>query len=77
MASESQKEAFVELQGRLVETNAKLKQVSQQLLGKEREKRRAVITGQELEELPADTRTFRAIEPRRPDRGIGHGGGRR
>eukprot|EP00244_Chara_vulgaris_P002332 TRINITY_DN14078_c0_g1_i1.p1 TRINITY_DN14078_c0_g1~~TRINITY_DN14078_c0_g1_i1.p1 ORF type:complete len:127 (-),score=29.04 TRINITY_DN14078_c0_g1_i1:36-416(-) len=61
MASESQKEAFVELQGRLMETNAKLKQVSQQLLGKEREKRRAVITGQELDELPSDTRTFRAI----------------
>lgn len=61
MASEVNKEAFVELQGRLVETSTKLKQVQMQIRMKESEKKRACLTLEELAVLPPDTRTYLSV----------------
>ncbi|KAJ7295366.1 hypothetical protein O6H91_02G126000 [Diphasiastrum complanatum] len=61
MASESHTEAFMELQGRLVETNAKLKQVQMQIRNKESERRRASLTFEELDRLPSDTNTYKSV----------------
>ncbi|CAM6088423.1 unnamed protein product [Calypogeia fissa] len=61
MASEINKEAFVELQGRLVETTTKLKQVQMQIRNKEAEKKRAFLTLEELNSLPDKTNTYKFI----------------
>ncbi|XP_020572648.1 prefoldin subunit 1 [Phalaenopsis equestris] len=61
MADEANRTAFVELQGRLIETTAKLKQVQNQWRGKEGEKKRAYLTLDELQQLPDDTNTYKSI----------------
>ncbi|KAG0564757.1 hypothetical protein M758_8G132200 [Ceratodon purpureus] len=61
MAAEINKEAFVELQGRLVETTSKLKQVQVQIRNKEAEKKRAFLTLEELDSLPEGTNTYRTL----------------
>ncbi|CAM6094912.1 unnamed protein product [Calypogeia fissa] len=61
MASEINKEAFVELQGRLVETTTKLKQVQMQIRNKEAEKKRAFLTLEELNSLPDKTNTYKSV----------------
>jgi prefoldin subunit 1 len=53
--------AFVELQGRLVDTTTKLKQVQMQIRNKEAEKKRAFLTVEELERLPESTNTYRSV----------------
>ncbi|KAM0933759.1 putative prefoldin beta [Dioscorea sansibarensis] len=61
MAEETSRTAFVELQGRIIETTAKLKQVQNQMRGKEGEKKRAYLTLEELRLLPDDTKTYKSI----------------
>nr|XP_024356797.1 prefoldin subunit 1-like [Physcomitrium patens]PNR33859.1 hypothetical protein PHYPA_023675 [Physcomitrium patens] len=61
MAAEINKEAFVELQGRLVETTSKLKHVQAQIRSKEAEKKRAFLTLEELGSLPEGTNTYRTL----------------
>ncbi|KAF3620029.1 putative prefoldin subunit 1-like isoform 2 [Capsicum annuum] len=54
-------EAFVEIQGRMIETTGKLKQVQTQIRNKETEKKRAYLTMEELKQLSDDTNTYKAI----------------
>ncbi|KAH7276517.1 hypothetical protein KP509_39G010300 [Ceratopteris richardii] len=54
------KEAFVELQNKLVETSSKLKQVQMQIRSKEVEKKRAILTLEELKGLP-ETNTYKSV----------------
>ncbi|XP_076908045.1 prefoldin subunit 1-like [Bidens hawaiensis] len=61
MADETNKAAFVEIQGRMIETTAKLKQVQNQMRGKESEKKRAYLTLEELRQLSDDTNTYKSI----------------
>ncbi|KAK1324003.1 hypothetical protein QJS10_CPA02g01545 [Acorus calamus] len=53
--------AFMELQGRMIETTGKLKQVQNQIRGKESDKKRAFLTLEELRQLPEDTNTYKSI----------------
>lgn len=57
---EINKEAFVELQSRLVETTSKLKQVQMQIRSKEAERKRALLTLEELEVL-SETNTYKSV----------------
>ncbi|XP_071717152.1 prefoldin subunit 1 [Rutidosis leptorrhynchoides] len=61
MADEANKTAFVEIQGRMFETTAKLKQVQNQMRNKESEKKRAYLTLEELQQLSDDTNTYKSI----------------
>ncbi|XP_010929319.1 prefoldin subunit 1 [Elaeis guineensis] len=61
MADEANRTAFVELQGRMIETTGKLKQVQNQMRAKEGEKKRAYLTLEELRQLPDDTNTYKSI----------------
>ncbi|KAL2925658.1 Prefoldin subunit 1 [Bienertia sinuspersici] len=61
MADEANKTAFFEIQGRMVETTAKLKQVQNQIRIKETEKKRAYLTLEELQQVPDDTKTYKSI----------------
>ncbi|MFS7981507.1 putative prefoldin beta [Helianthus anomalus] len=61
MADEANKTAFVEIQGRMIETTAKLKQVQNQMRNKESEKKRAYLTLEELRQLSNDTNTYKSI----------------
>ncbi|XP_076887330.1 prefoldin subunit 1-like [Bidens hawaiensis] len=61
MADETNKAAFVEIQGRMIETTAKLKQVQNQMRSKESEKKRAYLTLEELRQLSDDTNTYKSI----------------
>ncbi|KAL7597657.1 hypothetical protein Lser_V15G23551 [Lactuca serriola] len=61
MADEANKTAFVEIQGRMIETTAKLKQVQNQMRNKESEKKRAFLTLEELQQLSDDTNTYKSI----------------
>ncbi|XP_057813523.2 prefoldin subunit 1 [Cryptomeria japonica] len=61
MAGEFNREAFVELQGRLIETSTKIKQVNMQIRNKEAEKKRAFLTLEELQQLPDDTNTYKSV----------------
>ncbi|KAG0461645.1 hypothetical protein HPP92_021649 [Vanilla planifolia] len=61
MAEEANRTAFVELQGRMIETTAKLKQVQNQMRGKEGEKKRAYLTLEELQQLADNTNTYKSI----------------
>ncbi|KAL2628897.1 hypothetical protein R1flu_013583 [Riccia fluitans] len=61
MGSEINKEAFLELQGRLVETTTKLKQVQMQVRNKEVEKKRAFLTLEELNSLSENTNTYKSV----------------
>lgn len=61
MADEAIKTAFMEIQGRMIETTAKLKQVQNQMRNKEGEKKRAYLTLEELRQLSDDTNTYKSI----------------
>ncbi|KAL9230419.1 hypothetical protein vseg_005772 [Gypsophila vaccaria] len=61
MADEASRTAFIEIQGRMIETTAKLKQVVSQMQVKEVEKKRAYLTLEELRPLPDDTNTYKSI----------------
>ncbi|KAJ4765127.1 Prefoldin subunit 1 [Rhynchospora pubera] len=61
MADEANRTAFVELQGRMIETTAKLKQVVNQMRMKEGEKKRAYLTLEELKQVPEDANTYKTI----------------
>ncbi|KAL2651847.1 hypothetical protein R1flu_019975 [Riccia fluitans] len=54
-------QAFLELQGRLVETTTKLKQVQMQVRNKEVEKKRAFLTLEELNSLSENTNTYKSV----------------
>ncbi|PSS36355.1 Prefoldin subunit like [Actinidia chinensis var. chinensis] len=62
MANEANRTAFVEIQGRMIETTGKLKQVQTQMRNKEGEKKRAYLTLEELRQLSNDTNTYKSIE---------------
>ncbi|KAM7473495.1 hypothetical protein LguiB_020738 [Lonicera macranthoides] len=61
MAEEANRTAFIEIQGRMIETTAKLKQVQSQMRNKEGEKKRAYLTLEELRQLSDDTNTYKSI----------------
>ncbi|KAL0337174.1 UNVERIFIED_CONTAM: hypothetical protein Scaly_1992500 [Sesamum calycinum] len=61
MADEANRSAFLEIQGRMIETTGKLKQVQNQLRNKEAEKKRAYLTLEELKQLVDDTNTYKSI----------------
>ncbi|KAL3535003.1 hypothetical protein ACH5RR_003464 [Cinchona calisaya] len=61
MADEANKSAFLEIQSRMIETTAKLKQVQNQMRSKEGEKKRAYLTLEELRQLSDDTNTYKSI----------------
>ncbi|KAK2407404.1 prefoldin [Trifolium repens] len=61
MADESIKTAFVEIQGRMIETTRKLKQVQNQIRSKETDKKRAFLTMEELKQVPDDTNVYKSI----------------
>ncbi|KAJ8543388.1 hypothetical protein K7X08_005911 [Anisodus acutangulus] len=61
MADEANRTAFIEIQGRLIETTGKLKQVQTQIRNKETEKKRAYLTLEELKQLSEDTNTYKSI----------------
>eukprot|EP00249_Psilotum_nudum_P005016 c18507_g1_i1 orf=300-695(-) len=60
-AQDMSKEAFIELQNKLVETTSKLKQVQMQIRNKEAEKKHALLTSEELEQLTDDIKTYRSV----------------
>ncbi|CAA6670347.1 unnamed protein product [Spirodela intermedia] len=62
MSDEATRTAFMEIQGRMIETTGKLKQVQSQIRAKEGEKKRAYLTLEELQGLPEDTNTYKSIE---------------
>ncbi|KAK2992169.1 hypothetical protein RJ640_016942 [Escallonia rubra] len=64
MADEAIRTGFVEIQGRMIETTAKLKQVQNQMRNKEGDKKRAYLTLEELRQLSNDTNTYKSIEPK-------------
>ncbi|XP_030538344.1 prefoldin subunit 1 [Rhodamnia argentea] len=61
MADEANRAAFMEIQGRMIETTGKLKQVQNQIRNKETEKKRAYLTLEELGQLPDSTNTYKAV----------------
>ncbi|EEF39449.1 prefoldin subunit 1 [Ricinus communis] len=61
MADDNIRTAFLEIQGRMIETTAKLKQVQNQMRTKEGEKKRSFLTLEELRHLPDDTNTYKSI----------------
>ncbi|CAI5515817.1 unnamed protein product [Closterium sp. Naga37s-1] len=63
MATEATREAFVELQGRLVETDSKLKQVLGQEKACEVDVFTARTTLDELQELATETNVYQSIVP--------------
>ncbi|KAL2609975.1 hypothetical protein R1flu_028548 [Riccia fluitans] len=54
-------QAFLEPQGRLVETTTKLKQVQMQVRNKEVEKKQAFLTLEELNSLSENTNTYKSV----------------
>ncbi|XP_057453636.1 prefoldin subunit 1 [Lotus japonicus] len=61
MADEANKAAFIEIQGRMIDTTGKLKQVQNQMRSKEAEKKRAFLTLEELKQVPDDTNVYKSI----------------
>ncbi|XP_050375373.1 prefoldin subunit 1 [Argentina anserina] len=61
MADEANRAAFMEIQGRMIELTAKLKQVQNQMRNKEGEKKRAFLTLEEIRPLPEDANTYKSI----------------
>ncbi|MED6114247.1 hypothetical protein PIB30_078540, partial [Stylosanthes scabra] len=61
MADEANRTAFLEIQGRMIETTGKMKQVQNQMRSKEAEKKRAYLTLEELKQLPDDTNVYKSI----------------
>uniref|UniRef100_A0A0D9YRZ7 Prefoldin subunit 1 n=1 Tax=Oryza glumipatula TaxID=40148 RepID=A0A0D9YRZ7_9ORYZ len=59
MADEANRAAFVELQGRMIDTTGKIKQLQTQMRSKEGEKKRAYLTLEELRQLPDNTNTYK------------------
>ncbi|KAL5665372.1 hypothetical protein ACJX0J_025480, partial [Zea mays] len=53
--------AFMELQSRMIDTTAKIKQLQTQMRSKEGEKKRAYLTLEELRQLPDDTNTYKTV----------------
>ncbi|CAN6547602.1 unnamed protein product [Malus baccata var. baccata] len=64
MADEANRAAFLEIQGRMIELTAKLKQVQTQMRNKEGERKRAFLTLEELRPLSDDSNTYKSIVPR-------------
>ncbi|KAM1543363.1 hypothetical protein ACFX15_012541 [Malus domestica] len=62
MADEANRAAFMEIQGRMIELTAKLKQVQTQMRNKEGEKKRAFLTLEELRPLSDDSNTYKSID---------------
>ncbi|CAN6677564.1 unnamed protein product [Malus baccata var. baccata] len=62
MADEANRAAFLEIQGRMIELTAKLKQVQTQMRNKEGERKRAFLTLEELRPLSDDSNTYKSIE---------------
>ncbi|KAF9597570.1 hypothetical protein IFM89_019888 [Coptis chinensis] len=54
-------QAFVEIQGPMIEATGKLKQVVAQMQNKETEKKRTFLTLEELRPLPEDTNTYKSV----------------
>ncbi|CAN6451059.1 unnamed protein product [Victoria cruziana] len=61
MSDEANRTAFLELQGQMIETTGKLKQVQMQMRGKETERKRAFLTLEELQQLSDDTNTYKSV----------------
>ncbi|KAK9931409.1 hypothetical protein M0R45_018685 [Rubus argutus] len=61
MADEANRAAFMEIQGRMIELTAKLKQVQNQMRNKEGEKKRAFLTLEEIRPLADDANTYKSI----------------
>ncbi|KAL6585636.1 prefolding complex chaperone subunit [Orobanche minor] len=61
MADEAVRSAFLEIQGRMIETTGKLKQVQNQVRNKEAEKKRSYLILEELKQLAEDTNTYKSI----------------
>ncbi|KAB2614486.1 prefoldin subunit 1-like [Pyrus ussuriensis x Pyrus communis] len=61
MGDEANRAAFLEIQGRMIEHTAKLKQVQTQMRNKEGEKKRAFLTLEELRPLSDDSNTYKSI----------------
>ncbi|MQL81613.1 hypothetical protein Taro_014076 [Colocasia esculenta] len=61
MSDEGSRTAFMEIQGRMIETTGKLKQVQNQMRVKEGDKKRAYLTLEELRQVPEDTNTYKSI----------------
>ena len=61
MADEANRTAFLEIQGRMIESTGKMKQVQNQMRSKEAEKKRAYLTLEELKQLPDDTNVYKSI----------------
>ncbi|XP_066327333.1 LOW QUALITY PROTEIN: prefoldin subunit 1 [Miscanthus floridulus] len=61
MADEANRAAFMELQSRMIDTTAKIKQLQTQMRSKEGEKKRAYLTLEELQQLPDDTNTYKTV----------------
>ncbi|KAJ1413521.1 Prefoldin beta-like [Sesbania bispinosa] len=61
MADDANRTAFLEIQGRMIETTGKLKQVQNQMRSKEAEKKRAFLTMEELKQVPDDTNVYKSV----------------
>ncbi|KAF3437262.1 hypothetical protein FNV43_RR20015 [Rhamnella rubrinervis] len=61
MADDTNRTAFLEIQGRMIEITGKLKQVQTQMRNKEGEKKRAFLTLEELRQLSDDTNTYKSV----------------
>nr|ACG32168.1 prefoldin subunit 1 [Zea mays] len=61
MAYDANRAAFMELQSRMIDTTAKIKQLQTQMRSKEGEKKRAYLTLEELRQLPDDTNTYKTV----------------
>ncbi|XP_019465098.1 PREDICTED: prefoldin subunit 1-like [Lupinus angustifolius] len=61
MADDANRSALLEIQGRMIETTGKIKQVQNQMRTKEAEKKRAYLTMEELKQVPDDTNVYKSI----------------
>ncbi|XP_047323521.1 prefoldin subunit 1 [Impatiens glandulifera] len=61
MAEDASRNAFLDIQSRMIEVTGKLKQVQIQTRNKESEKKRAYLTLEELRPLPEDTNTYKSV----------------
>ncbi|CAL0328769.1 unnamed protein product [Lupinus luteus] len=61
MADDANRAALLEIQGRMIETTGKIKQVQNQMRTKEAEKKRAFLTMEELKQVPDDTNVYKSI----------------
>ncbi|KAI4376389.1 hypothetical protein MLD38_014158 [Melastoma candidum] len=61
MSDDANRAAFLEVQARVIETTAKLKQVQNQMRAEETDKKRAYLTLEELRSLPDNTNTYKSV----------------